>query len=472
MNHTPILPEEERLLRNYYLMLSSSNNVTQWTESAESERELDQEIGNDVFSFLKKLDAEKEKKANEFIDVIRQFRLGKVPLGGDWEEHAGKGLIFKTTDTGITHTYSTPEQDKNTHNIFLLGIDYSGTKYASRYYAQLRDAGILHPEAEVITHSLEANAEERSFNHVFAYLQGDTETTSPDAINIVKKYIIPKLIDEQGNYRNDLLTGDNAYKINFIAHSHGCALSHIVENALREALYIDPQKYGLKEKIPAEIAAQIMKRTQIIAIGLTTSKSKPSKHWPDAKNIPHCSALHIVAKDDILTPRTKSHIGAEFLTSHNFDTRQKARYSQKMGVSNIFNAFSDEYSPDTILYLLDTGYTKPATKNIIDVLGHSFGCYLEGINRPDGEKYRNTQSTTELGDFIRNALISPIDFQQAAKHRLHVKPSKIEILEEIVDNNPKFFPFYDNHRPSNEVAHWNTNKKHPFWPEFTGFKIT
>lgn len=443
-NNFPISAAEEKFLRGFFKALHMHQNVRKW--------DFRKNAGTPGLS--KKFAASKDEFVERTINRITTFRLGNVHAIGDWREQAGQGIIISLSGDEHSFKNSTPEEDKTKTNVMLLGIDYSGSKYAAKYVRTAVKNKLFDAPEDVIVHSLSLDPKQRSLQHAQPYLAGDLNAVSQDSIDIVKKYILPRITDERGNYRTDIFKGDKPYNLNFVCHSHGCTLGHIVENSLREALLVDPEKYGLKEKADSAYAKKVMSSTKIIAFGGSMVNPEPNETWKDIKDVPFMTSMHFIACDDILMAKKKDVLGAHVYYNNGI-------IADGLGMPSPFSTVRCPYEHHRTMTILEIGDIKAENERGINVAGHGFDFLLEAISQEDYTK--NIMGTVKL--VMAN---NSFDLARFSMQRMGANRFDSAFFEKIFDRAPeKAFQHLEvaYHSIKETLAWEDKTKKHPIYGE-------
>ncbi len=401
----PMSGSERQHIINFCYYLHSHDFAQKW--------EHHDTYNADIFAITAKIVEGRREFTHKIIEKVMDFRMGKFALRGDWQEHKNQGLIF----SGHQSRYSSADDDRNVANVLLLGIDYSGSEYASSYVESLVENNIIKHSEDVIVHSLSSATKDRA-EHVRFYMNGDINAISDEAKQIVIKYIIPRIVDGHGEFKEETGNKENGFKLNLLCHSHGSALAHIVENAFRDALLENPKAYGLAKKATPAQAAIFMQKVTIIAFGLPLIKAKPASR----KAIPFCVALHIFSNDDILAPKTKAVIGAQIY----FSGKLK-EYGSALGKISPTNSLYDPNNSNRVMVLLDSGKVKTEHKDQFNVGGHGFGFYLDAVNK------ENNPVIHKLISKLMGNAAHPLS--EYANKDLHSNPFNEAVFGEIFDNN-------------------------------------
>lgn len=413
------------------------------------------QIPGDVFNHVERIRSSRKELKKQFLHMLYNQRTGNFSVEGDWQDYAGQGFhAFRRENQTVTARINTPEENAQTETLLLLGMDYSGAKYAKPYVEQLAASGLVADPQRITVHGMASTVPERSA-HIHALASGDTDIIGPDAEAIVRNYIVPKLLDGNGRYRSDLL---EHYRFNIVAHSHGTALAFCVENALRDALLHHPHTYGLPETLPVDTARALMKRTRIVGFG---GVLPPPGSKADNPALPTATNIMINATSDLLVGKDKALIGAfqfaNMLGEPPVDLPAASTVRQRQ-------AFLTGEGQPRLLYLLKDEEIKASERFWGNAGGHGFKFLLDGL----------TEHAPDTFALIKELLANPErDLVRDATATLHAQPYDRAFLGALADHELKHsatMGFATAKQLSEEADFWqrlHPGKEHRFFGDLS-----
>lgn len=275
---------------------------------------------------------------------------GKIAQCASWQDYRKKETAWEN---------SSEEQDKSAKVIVLLGVDSDGSGYIKSYLERIKnifEKAKLMPE-EVAFHHTEPDVPTRKKTAIG--VMDEPDYYSEQAAHIVKKYIVPRLLDESGGLREDPTLNGNM-DVTLFTHSWGGALATAVQNALREALTgNEASKWDLtSEKYSPEIIQKIFNAIGIASIGIQMPLYEEQKlTFP---------TLHFLSSVDSIAVTEK--------------TTYLALVAENVGAETVA-IYHDPNHADRKIGILPAQLAQTKVGKFINVSGHSLIGYLEAMSK-------------------------------------------------------------------------------------------
>jgi len=335
----------------------------------------------------------KQEFVTRFVGGLEKIRMGNVQIGNDWREYKGKGLIISSANN---FRIATPEEKKNTKVLVALGLHYHGPKYAARELQSMVDCGFIEKISDATVFNYIEEPIDRNRLYTSAYLSGNLDATGPSSEKVLADYIIPKFIDEHGNYI------DSSEPLSLVGHSTGGAFHHIVENTIRDAFLISPEKYGLAKSHSLRMVEHLMSKLSISSFGIQLVNPEPQGNWHDIAKTPFASAVHIMGSYDILSPKNPDYIGADILFNKQASHLLRptaALVNDKFPRLSPFSALHDPHGHNRLMVIMEPDSVPLEIGQWLNVGGHVFGGLLQSVTSKDTMNYADA-----IGDHIKDSI--------------------------------------------------------------------